>query len=82
RANEQGWRVEAGWFLSGEQIAVLDRVVGPSQPQRLRPLLSQLAPQVRYEELQLYLKCRRAAAILPENLAESKKSPQCGTIPA
>jgi hypothetical protein len=56
--------------------------VGPSEPQRLRPLLSQLPPQVRYEELQLYLKCRRAAANLPENLAESKKSGPCGTIPA
>ncbi|HEX3656933.1 MAG TPA: RecQ family ATP-dependent DNA helicase [Pirellulales bacterium] len=82
RAIDSGWRVEARWFLSGEQIAALERVVGPGEPQRLRPLLSQLPHDVRYEELQLYLKCRRAAANLPENLAESKKSPQCGTIPA
>jgi ATP-dependent DNA helicase RecQ len=82
RAIDDGWQVEAGWFLSGEQIAAIEQLVGPGEPQRLRPLLSQLPPQVRYEELQLYLKCRRTRAAGAENLTESKKSDQCGTIPA
>jgi ATP-dependent DNA helicase RecQ len=82
RAMDEGWRVEIGWFLSPQQVAALEQLVGPGEPQRLRPLLSQLPPQVRYEELQLYLKCRRLSPGGAENLAESKKSPQCGTIPA
>jgi hypothetical protein len=32
-------------------------VIGPDQPSRIRPLLSRL-PGTRYEEVQLFLKCR------------------------
>ncbi len=58
RAAESGWPVEASWLLSGQAIALLAEVIGPEEPARIRPLLSRL-PGVRYEEVQLFLKCRR-----------------------
>ena len=59
RAADSGWTVEAGWLLSGEVLARLAEVIGPDEPERIRPLLARL-PGVRYEEVQLFLKCRGA----------------------
>ncbi len=57
RAAEVGLAVRAEWFLSPAVIAQLHRVIGNTQPDRIRPLLAQL-PSVRYEDVQFYLKSR------------------------
>ena len=62
RAIDSGWRVEASWFLSPETIAAMSQAIGPETPERIRPLLAHLPAGTRYEEVQLFLKCRRAAA--------------------
>jgi ATP-dependent DNA helicase RecQ len=61
RAMEAGWAVDARWFLSEAQLATLEQVIGPEEPKRLRPLLAQLPAGLRYEDVQLFLKCRKAA---------------------
>ncbi|HJT35758.1 MAG TPA: RecQ family ATP-dependent DNA helicase [Pirellulales bacterium] len=60
RAADSGWAVEAGWLLPGEVLARLAEVIGPEEPESIRRLLARL-PGVRYEEVQLFLKCRRTA---------------------
>lgn len=62
RAIDSGWAVEARWFLSPEELATLEQVVGSGEPQRIRPLLTQLPAGLRYEDVQLFLKCRRSVA--------------------
>jgi hypothetical protein len=37
-------------------------VIGPTDPQRIRPLLSRLPPGTRYGHVQWFLACRKAAA--------------------
>jgi len=61
RAADAGWTVDPGWFLSAESLQALAAVIGPETPERIRPLLSQLPAGTRYEEVQLFLKCRSAA---------------------
>ncbi|HEX3871037.1 MAG TPA: RecQ family ATP-dependent DNA helicase [Pirellulales bacterium] len=58
RAIDSGWPVNVEWFLKPDQIETLDRIIGPTPPARIRPLLSKLPPGLRYEDVQLYLKCR------------------------
>ncbi|MBL8829337.1 MAG: helix-turn-helix domain-containing protein, partial [Planctomycetaceae bacterium] len=60
RAIDAGWPVDASWFLSAEQIATFAQVIGPKEPTRIRPLLEQLPRGTRYEDVQLYLKCRQS----------------------
>jgi ATP-dependent DNA helicase RecQ len=60
RAAEAGWAIDAKWFLSSEVVARIEAVVGPSDPERIRPLLARLPRGTRYEEVQLVLKARRA----------------------
>jgi ATP-dependent DNA helicase RecQ len=62
RAIDAGWPVDANWFLSAEQIATFAQVIGPNEPTRIRPLLEQLPRGTRYEDVQLYLKCRQSQA--------------------
>jgi hypothetical protein len=62
RAVEAGWQVQAAWFLSPELTATLESVIGPTDPQRIRPLLSRLPPGTRYGHVQWFLACRKAAA--------------------
>jgi hypothetical protein len=57
RAAEAGLIVDMRWLLSNEAIEKLAQVIGPADPTRIRPLLAKL-PGLRYEEVQLYLKCR------------------------
>jgi hypothetical protein len=59
RAAEEGQPVRAEWCLSGELIDALRRTVGAEEPERVGPLLSCLPPGTRYEEVQLFLKCRK-----------------------
>jgi hypothetical protein len=61
RAADAGWTVDPGWFLSPESLQALGAVIGPETPERIRPLLAQLPAGTRYEEVQLFLKCRAAA---------------------
>ena len=58
QAAENGLEVRAAWCLSAETIAALDVVIGDNRPKQIRPLLAQLPPGTRYEEVQIYLKCR------------------------
>lgn len=56
-AADAGWPVEMAWFLSDEKRAALaDALEGEARP-RMRTILERL-PGMRYEEVQLYLKCR------------------------
>ncbi len=58
RAADAGWEVRAEWCLDHELLAAMETLVGDEIPQ-IRPLLSQLPEGTRYEEVQLYLKCRK-----------------------
>jgi uncharacterized protein YpbB len=58
RAVEQGLAVDIDWFLSREQIAAIETVVGREPPERIRPLLAKLPKEIRYEHIQLFLRCR------------------------
>ena len=58
RAANQGLDVNAGWFLDGPTILEIERVVGNSPAERIRPLLGKLPATVGYEQVQLFLKCR------------------------
>ena len=58
QAAENGLEVRLSWCLSAETIAALDTVIGDNRPKQIRPLLAQLPPGTRYEEVQIYLKCR------------------------
>jgi ATP-dependent DNA helicase RecQ len=61
QAADAGWKVWPEWLLGPELLAALETVVGQDDPEQIRPLLSQLPPGTRYEEVQLFLKCRRRA---------------------
>ena len=61
RAAESGWPVQPQWCLAAELIAALDALVGEEPPEPIRPLLASLPAGTRYEEVQLYLKCRGQA---------------------
>jgi hypothetical protein len=60
RAVENGLPVELSWFLSADQIAAIETVVGREPPERIRPLLAKLPKEIRYEHVQLFLRCRMA----------------------
>ena len=57
QAAENGLEIR-GLAPSAETIAALDAVIGDNRPKQIRPLLAQLPPGTRYEEVQIYLKCR------------------------
>lgn len=58
RAAEEGLAVNLSWFLSPEDIACLAETIGPNPPERIRPLLAKLPKHLRYEHVQLFLRCR------------------------
>lgn len=58
RALEDGWPVRSEWVLSSTLSAALEEVIGDNPVRRVRPLLSELPDGTRYEEVQLFLKCR------------------------
>jgi hypothetical protein len=58
RAIDSGSAVEVGWLLSADLTARLERLIGDREPERIRPLLAKLPRGTRYEEVQLFLKCR------------------------
>ncbi len=60
RAADQGWAVDARWFLSSEQITEIRAVVGDAVPGRIRPLLDKLPRGTRYEHVQLVVKSRES----------------------
>ncbi len=70
RAAESGLSVDARWLLSTEQLAALQKVIGNSPPDRIRPLLDQLPAGLGYEHVQLYLKCRHDQAQQSRNVVE------------
>jgi ATP-dependent DNA helicase RecQ len=74
RAIESGWPVDVLWFLRAEQVQSLDEVIGSAEPSRIRPLLSKLPASVRYEDVQLYLKCRHKPAARAEAVVGAAQS--------
>jgi ATP-dependent DNA helicase RecQ len=62
RAAESGWAVHPEWCLAPELVAALEAMIGEDVPEQIRPLLARLPDGTRYEEVQLFLKCRRQAA--------------------
>ena len=58
QAAEDGLDVRLAWCLPAETIAAMKKLIGGNRPKQLRPLLAQLPPGTRYEEVQVYLKCR------------------------
>ena len=58
RAVDAGWQVQSKWCLSEQLLEALEAVIGPGTPEQIRPLLADLPEGTRYEEVQLYLKCR------------------------
>ena len=57
-AAEEGREVNLQLLLEPDTIAQIEEVVGPHEPEHIRPLLARL-PGVQYDELQLFLKCRK-----------------------
>jgi hypothetical protein len=58
RAIDEGWPVRPAVCFSPQLLAALEQVIGPGRPQQLRPLLARLPEGTRYEEIELFLKCR------------------------
>jgi hypothetical protein len=58
RAIDEGWPVRPEVCFSPQLLASLGQVIGPGRPRQLRPLLAQLPEGTRYEEVELFLKCR------------------------
>ena len=59
QAVENGWPLRPDWCLAAELLESLDRLVNHEASPRIRPLLAELPPGTRYQEVQLYLLCRR-----------------------
>ena len=58
RAVDSGWPVQAGWCLEPDLLSALEAVVGDRRPEQIRPLLARLPDGTRYEQVELFLKCR------------------------
>ena len=58
QAHEHDLPIRSDWFLSPAQMASLARVIGNEPVRAIRPLLRQLPPDIGYEQVQLYLRCR------------------------
>jgi len=58
RAIQENRRVDPAWYFSPQELERLAAIVGPTTPQKLRGLLSQLPAGMRYEELRLYVLAR------------------------
>lgn len=61
-ALEQELPVKAEWFLSEDDLAMLENAVGDKPPGRIRALLDQLPDDIHYEHVRLYIQCRQRAA--------------------
>jgi hypothetical protein len=59
QAAENGLEIRADWCLPANTIAALEAAIGEKPPPPIRTLLAGLPPSTRYEEVQIYLKCRR-----------------------
>jgi len=60
-ALEHDLPIEAEWFLSEDELAILDDAVGEKPPRRMRALLDELPDDMRYEHVRLYVQCRQQA---------------------
>jgi hypothetical protein len=61
RAIDEGWSVRPEGCFSPQLLAALEQTIGPERPRQLRPLLEKLPAGTRYEEIELFLKCRGQA---------------------
>ena len=62
RAIEEGWPVQSRWCLGPELLAAMAAVVGEDEPRQIRPLLAQLPPGTSYQQVEIFLKCRRGSS--------------------
>ena len=58
RAARDGHPVQERWLLTPEQIAALEKLIGNQPPQKVRSLLANLPPGIKYRDVQLYLHAR------------------------
>lgn len=65
KAAGEGRLVEPHWVFSASDLALLQRAVGEETPGQIRPLLARLPAHLRYEHVELFLKCRAAASPKP-----------------
>ena len=70
RAIEEGWPVEARWCLGPELLSAVAATVGQDEPRQIRPLLAQLPPGTTYQQVEIFLKCRRAGSSKGRNRVE------------
>ena len=70
RASESGWKVKAEWCLDRDLLAALEATIGPDDPPQIRHLLPDLPPGTSYEQVQLYLKCRRQSGGVSKTAAQ------------
>jgi hypothetical protein len=75
QAAENGLEIRLAWCLSAETIAALDAVIGDNRPKQIRPLLAQLPPGTRYEEVQIYLECRAPRGNAPATRPFDRQNP-------
>ena len=62
RAADDGWEVHAGWLLDPALLAAMQSVIGNGAPEQIRQFLPRLPGGTSYEEVQLFLKCRKEDA--------------------
>jgi ATP-dependent DNA helicase RecQ len=62
RAVENGLVVRAEWLITPKTLDAMQSTIGPEPQPQIRSLLEQLPPGTTYEEIELFLKCRRQAS--------------------
>ena len=58
QALDCGCPVDVRWFFNPETLRVLSDEIGSERPEQINPLLARLPQGFRYDEVQLYLRCR------------------------
>ncbi|MBP85839.1 MAG: helicase [Planctomycetaceae bacterium] len=62
RAFDEGLKVEPRWFLSDEQLAVIESLVQRTPPETHRTIIGKLPSGVAYEHVALYTRCRELSS--------------------
>jgi hypothetical protein len=62
RAVENGLVVRAEWLITPKILDAMQSTIGPEPQPQIRPLLEQLPSGTTYEEIELFLKCRRQSS--------------------
>ena len=57
RSVDEGLSVQPSWFLTNEQLALVEPLADLAPSDRLRAIVAELPSSIRYEHVALYLKC-------------------------